>query len=307
MNQIVMAEWRSDACAGSSTKADAVAALRAVLSCPEDRFDYGRAKLALDKIIDPSIDIGATMAELDDMAERARHLAGGARSIDARLTALRKLIYQSGAWNDHRPFDYDHSNFRGRDVRVKLLSHYLATRRGDCVSRPALFLILAEKLGIDVALSTAPLHVFVRYRDRRGRIVNLETTSGALPARDIWLRQIRPVSDRALETGLYLRTLSRREGVAVMANAVVQYLRDRHRYEEALTAADAILLHNPRDALALANKAFLNFRLLQVEFLDRYESPFLIPLQLRPRHLMLIERHQGALAAAEALGWEHCV
>lgn len=37
---------------------------------------------------------------------------------------------------------------------MKLLSRYLDSRRGDCVSMPILFLILADRLGLDVSLST---------------------------------------------------------------------------------------------------------------------------------------------------------
>lgn len=53
---------------------------------------------------------------------------------------------------------------------------------------PILFLILGDRLGLDMALASAPLHMFVRWRDSSGRTLSLETTSGAHPARDAWFR-----------------------------------------------------------------------------------------------------------------------
>ena len=67
-------------------------------------------------------------------------------------------------------------------MRNKLISTYLATRRGNCVSMPILMLIIGERMGLDLALSTAPLHIFIRHREG-GREVNLEATSGGHPAR----------------------------------------------------------------------------------------------------------------------------
>lgn len=163
-----------------------VTAVRAVLSVPDDKIDYAQAKLSLDAIIDPTLDSDATMAELDRMTGAARRLAGPSASPAAKLAALRATIYQSGPWNDHRPFDYDHAGFKS--MRSKLLHHYLETRLGNCVSMPILFLILADRLGLDMALAMAPTHLFLRHRDEAGGVVNLETTSGAMPARDIWIR-----------------------------------------------------------------------------------------------------------------------
>ena len=136
---------------------------------------------------------------------------------------------------------------------MKLISHYLDTRLGDCVSMPLLFLILADRMGLNVALSTVPLHVFVRHIDTAGRVTNLETTSGANPARDEWVRRIRPTSDRAIRSGLHMRTLSRREGIALMATTVLQYLMDSRRYEEAIEVAQAILEQDQRNSIALIN------------------------------------------------------
>ncbi|HEY0112393.1 MAG TPA: transglutaminase family protein [Allosphingosinicella sp.] len=290
----IAAQVQTAAEAGPSATPSPVDRVREVLSWPEERLDYAEAKLALDRAVDASIDSAATIAKLNKLAEAALALAGLGATSDARLKALRTVVYESGPWNDYRPCAYDHSNIRGRNVRVKLISHYLETRLGDCVSMPVLFLILADKLGLDVALAASPLHLFVRYRAENSQVINLETTSGALPARDVWIRQARPFSDRALANRIYMRTLSRREGVAAMAGVVLQHLNDRRRDEEAIAVTELMLQQNPRDVHALANQGNAYGRLVQAEFLDKYPSkllPSLLAAALpaapggQPRHL----------------------
>ena len=189
------------AAANAQRNPSPAAITRDILSVPDDQLDYARAKLAFDRIVDPSIDAAATLAEIGQLARTAEALAGAGVSPGQRLAALRRVIYESGAWNGGRPFSYDHADPLGRNVRNKLISTYLATRRGNCVSMPILFLIVGERMGLNLALSTAPLHIFLRYADESGREINLEATSGALPARTLWYRQNLPMSDRAIESG----------------------------------------------------------------------------------------------------------
>jgi regulator of sirC expression with transglutaminase-like and TPR domain len=222
----------------------------------------------------------------------------------ARLSALRRVIYESGAWNGGRPFAYDHADPLGRNVRNKLISTYLATRRGNCVSMPILVLIVGERMGLNLALSTAPLHIFLRYADEAGREINLEATSGALPARAIWYRQNLPMTDRAIESGLYMRTLTRREAVAHMASTVVDFLMGERRFRDAVDVAEIILRHYPRDGYTLVKLGSAYGELMRVEFLNRFPTPAAIPPALRPRYVTLAQGNQRAFQAAEALGWQ---
>lgn len=278
--------------------------VRAILSVPDHQLDYARAKLALDKIIDPSFDEDAVLAELDQMVATVGSLIGNDLSEPAKLAGLRKLIYEEGPWNQHRPFAYDHSDPFGDHLPNKLLHNYLAKRLGQCVSMPTLFLILADKLGLNVALASAPEHIFLRYTDPKGRAINLEPTSGAHPARAEWFRQCFPMSDRSIESGLYMRTLTRRESVALMATTVMEHLRAERRQEELIAVCGIILEHDPRAGMVLVVQGSAYGFLLRQEFEQRYPVPFLIPEHLRARRLMLIERNNSLIEAAEALGWE---
>lgn len=234
---------------------DIAAAVGTILSVTDGELDHGRAKLALDSLVDPSLDGEAAMAELDRMADRARDLAGPGAPEGVRLGAVRRLIYDSGPWNGRRPFGYDHSDPLGTAIPAKLIANYLERRLGNCVSMPILFLILAEKLGIAFRLASAPHHMFLRYLAPDGSTINVEATSGGHPARDIWYRRNFPMSDRALASGLYMRTLSRREGLALMATTLLEHLLGGRRYEEAIAVAKVILEHNPRDGQVMVAQA----------------------------------------------------
>jgi len=277
--------------------------VRNVLSSPDEALDYGRAKLAFDQIIDPSLNVDATLAQVEQLAARASALAGANASPAAKLSALRRVIYQSGAWNDYRPFAYDLADPLGRNVRNKLVSSYLATRRGNCVSMPILLLIVAERMGLDLALSTAPLHIFLRYQDGE-REINLEATSGGHPARTLWYRQNLPMTDRAVESGLYMRTLTRREAVAHIASTVVDYLMIEGRFQEAIDVAQIILQHYPRDGYTMVKFGTAYAELMRVEYHERFPTPAMLPPGLRQRYAIFARQNERAFQAAEALGWE---
>ena len=263
------------------------------------------AKLAFDQVIDPSIKPAEITAELDKMARTASDMAGPGAPEGRKLAALQKLIYVAGPWNDNRPFSYDLADPNGQDIRHKLLSNYLQSRRGNCVSMPILFLLLADRMGLNgAALADAPLHLFIRYTNVAGRQFNLETTSGANVARDVWMRQQAPMTDKAIENGLYLRPLTRREAVANMAETIVEYLIDAGRYEDAIAVSEVILKNYPRDVFMMVKEGTAYGDLLNAEFITKYPTPDLIPPAMRPRYEMLTAKNEALFAAAEALGWQ---
>ncbi|HEX8534732.1 MAG TPA: transglutaminase family protein [Allosphingosinicella sp.] len=284
--------------------ASPVDAVAAVLSLPDEQLDYARAKIAFDRIVDPTVDEDAVLAELDGLERAVRAFAGIDADGGAKLGAIRKLLHESGPWNDHRPFSYDQSDPLGHHIPNKLLHVYLGKRRGQCVSMPVLFLILGDRLGLDVALATAPEHFFVRYTGPDGRVLNLETTSGGHPARAEWFRKHLPMTDLAIESGLYMRSLSRREGVALMATTVAEHLREEGRYEELIAVCGLIRESDPRAGMAMLMQSWAYGTLLQREFERKYPVSCLVPERLRARRLLLMERNNSLMEAAVALGWQ---
>lgn len=283
--------------------------VRSLLDPAGGAKNFAEVELAIDRFVDPTADIAAAQAEVDAVVATLERmlatLAPDAAATSAeRMQTLRAFLYRPGWWNGGRPFQYDISDPFGQNPESRLLSHYLATRKGNCVSMPMLFVVLGERLGLDVTLSTAPLHVFVKYRDdATGKTYNLETTSGAGGARDAYYRDKMPMSDAAIENGVYLKTLTRRETIAVMATTVLDHLLDTGRYDEAIEVADAILEAYPTHAYAFVKKGTAYARLLKREFIEKYSTERDIPPALLPRALALHRANLEAFRQAEALGW----
>lgn len=279
-----------------------VETVRAVLEHPDEELDYARSKIAFDRLVDPSIDEQWVLGELDRLTDSARELAGPAPDEAAKLNALRKLVYESGPWNGWRPFAYDMSDPFGRRIRNMLLHNYLATGLGQCVSMPMLFLIIGERIGLDLALATAPDHLFVRYARSDGRTLNLETTSAALPARDVWIREQFPMTDRAIANGLYLRSLTKREGIALMASIAFGPLVKEEHFEEAVALAKVILRNAPRDLHAMLSLASASGQILE-QLKLQYPIPWLAPQFVRLFMFGLAATNARLFAAAERMGW----
>lgn len=288
------------ASAGGSNAASVVSLIFAV---PDGDLSYERAKLTFDRLIEPEVDHVAVTAEIDQLSTAAQRIAAGGNDID-KLKAVRQVIYEPGAWNGNEPFVYDHADPYGTNLNNKLLAIYLDTRRGNCVSMPILQLIVAERLGLNVSLSTAPLHVFMRYTNpTNGRSIAIESTSGGHPARESEYFQKMGVTQRQVDSGIYLGTLTKRQSIAVMASTVTEWLMSQGRYDEAIAVADVLLEQHPTDVHALLTRGSAFGELLRIEFAERCPTPEAIPPSLRPRFEMLASENAAAFQQAEAWGW----
>lgn len=266
--------------------------------------DFLAAKIALDRIVDPSIRPAEVEAQIGKLIAAARSLVGPRASEGTKFDAVRKVLYQPGPWNDNRPFTYDQSDPFGEKVQHKTLSNYLKTRLGNCVTMPTLFMIVGRGIGLHLTLTTAPLHELVRYTHPGLPPLNIEATSGGGFARNEWYREKLPMTDRAIESGLYLRTHTDQETVALMAVTVVDYLMSVGRNEDSIKVADAILAVDPKDGYTMVKKGSAIAAIMKTEFLDKYPIPALIPAALRPRYLELAAANKKAFDDAEGLGWE---
>ncbi len=304
MASIVHAEVVNPATVFDSSNFHEAQALKAILEQPEEAIDFAKAKLAIDKLVDPSIDVKANLKKIDAIVKTIQSLLpAGATSRD-KMLAVRKYLYESGAWNNNQPYQYDFDDPKGTKVVNKLLPTYLATKKGNCVSMPLLFIVLGQRLDIDVTASTAPLHVLVKYTDSdTGQSYNLETTSGANPSRDVWYQQTMHITNQALANKIYLQKLSKRESVAVMATVLAEDYSDKQEYEKAMMVSDIVLKYYKNAVSSMLMKGDLFFRLLAKHYLSKYPAPYLIPPPERPYFEFLSINNHHWFAKAESLGW----
>jgi regulator of sirC expression with transglutaminase-like and TPR domain len=277
--------------------------IQQLLQTPEINIDLAKAKLAIDRMINPSIDIAATLAQLDTMVQGIRAMLPVGASGRLTMDALRFHMYQPSPWNGNRPFQYDLDDPFGVNVRNKLLPTYLTTRRGNCVSMPLLFIILGQKLGVDVNASMAPNHVFVKYRDADGSLYNLETTSGAGFTRDVWMRQQFPMTDEALASGIYMRPLTKKETVGIMIGTLLESYAQRGLNQESVVMAKLALQFNPRDVSVILHQHQAYLAMWKQEFVNRYPTLKDIPRDKWPRFIDLEDHLKALYNQAYALGW----
>jgi regulator of sirC expression with transglutaminase-like and TPR domain len=277
-----------------------VAVVEALFAPGGDLLDV---KLTVDSMVEPSANAQAVDAEIARMTDAIKSMAGEEGRSAEKLTALKRYLYESGDWNGNKPFRYDLDDPLGEKPANRLLQRYLATRRGNCITMPILFLALGQRLGLTMTLAEAPLHVFVKYTDDGGAVWNLEPTSGGGFTRDAWYRQKLPMSDKAVENGVYLRPLSHDEGAALIGSFLVEHQIEAGKFEQAVAISDVLLRHYPNFAYGLVKKGSAYSGLLRRELAGRYTRMEDIPPDLKVKADRWYAENIEAFAHAEALGW----
>jgi regulator of sirC expression with transglutaminase-like and TPR domain len=264
--------------------------------------DLARAKVALDAMVEPKVDAASTLHAVEEWARVVDAEVAADASIRARVDGLLRVLHVAGEWNTHRPFTYDFDDPFARVPQHRLLSMYMETRRGNCVTMPVLFAILGRRIGLTVALAKAPHHLFAMVRDDDGTWLNVEATGGGLKSDAGYIRDT-SISERALSNGLYLRPLTRAEEVAVLSADVAAALERRGDFEGAMAIARRMLEIDPNDVDAMVRLGSLHGRILDRDFHQRWPDPADVP---RVRHAEYRERstaNAALFAQAEALGW----
>lgn len=294
------AVFRGAACAASMTVLPAAArlwktgiqdyesdykTLKKILEQPEAQIDLASIKLSVDQLIEPSIDTAALLHRLDEMTmDVAASIPPGASNL-AKFKALRGYLYQPPSSSGRKPFRYNLED--DRNPRAKLLSVYLATRKGNCVSMPLLFVILAQRLRIPVALAAAPAHLYVKFRGDNGNWYGVETTSGGGWADDSWQKSQFPnLTQKAIENGIYLQPLTQKESAVVVVDSILEHYEHQRTLEANQARIRLALLeidHYPKNVIAMVH-ACLGYReLRQMLFVEKYPLPADIPRDLRPQ------------------------
>lgn len=226
----------------------------------EENINIGLWALIIAKEFDNFIDVKKYLNKLDEMAEEIKRMIAGRERDMEKFLAVKMFIYDSGIWNDYNPFSYDLENPLGDTLEHQLLSNYIDSRKGNCVSMPTLFLALMERVdpGIPFVGVKAPLHLFCRLRDRQtGDVWNVETTNGGNPARNQWYIDRMNISQTAIETGLYLKDLTKKEFIAELIGTLAHKYRNEDKFEKAMVYVDLMLKLSPESDIGLVQKGAL--------------------------------------------------
>lgn len=282
---------------------DANVRVLAQLANPSDgRVDYAKVQTAIERAVNPAFNAGAFNAELNHWANVVRARVPKDAAPTQVMTALGEVIYASGPWKDHHPFAYDLADPLGTKPQTKLISTYLRTRKGNCVSMPTLLVILGQKLGLDMTLSQAPQHEFARLRDTNGRWINIEATNpGSLPD-DTYIHQLH-ISTVAIQSGIYLRTTTSRETVAVMLSPLESVYAHARPPAYLLGLSELARQLDPKNADALVFEADAYFLELGHRYLVRHLTPEMLPPPQRADFNALLNSNVQLMNQVEAMGW----
>lgn len=278
--------------------------VRKLLAQPDEKMDLARFKLAIDTLVSPAIDVEKALEDIDAMVRIVKAMPDFGPSPTSKAISLQRFIYAGGVWNFHRTFEYDLDDPLGANPKNKLLTTYLSTRKGNCVTMPFLFIILGQRLGIDVTAATAPNHILVKLRNEAGTWINLEATSGANPAREEWIRQQFPtITDKAMDNGIYLQPLSKRETAVLMAGLLAEHYFKQEEYQRVIALADLLLEHYPKDVLNIARKGAAYGRLAAQYGAERRRLAAKAPPPPTWYYEHLSRNNHLWFTKAEALGW----
>ena len=289
--------------AAATDRADYSETLEALLD--DDDLSLTDVKLTIDGLVQPDMDREGVKTAISTMARQALMLAGADASADQKVIALKTLIYKPGPWNDERPFGYDFDDPQGRVATSKTLASYIDLRKGNCVTMPMLFLAVADEMGVALNITTAPQHLFIQFENpRTGEVQHLETTSGADPQRLSWQRKILPMTDRAVETGMYMKRLDRREMIVVIAETLLQDLDERDDQAERFEVAQIIVREYPQSDVGLLHLSNAAKRLIQREVVSKYPDPREIPDDVMAVFDRWARADYGAEQALRYYGWK---
>jgi regulator of sirC expression with transglutaminase-like and TPR domain len=174
-------------------------------------------------------------AELEKMLDLAEKRARDKSGSD-RIDVLNHLIFEE--FKFEREVEDD-------SIKFMLLPYVIENKRGSCLGLAALYLALAEKLGLEVKGVLVPRHFFLRYQKRN---IELLRKGEAMP--DEWYQKTWQVPEGA---GAYMRSLTERELLAVFRFNLGNARRMKGEYQKAEEIYRQVIAALPDFAEAHAN------------------------------------------------------
>jgi hypothetical protein len=223
-----------------------------------------------------------------------------------RFMMTKMYQFDPGEWNNGNIFSYDLDDPLGEDPRNKLLSTYMNTRKGNCVSMPTLFLALMERVNPNIPFHgvSVPMHLFCRLHEREtGKIWNVEPTSGGHSNRDVWYIEGMNVPQFAIDSGTYLTDMTKREFVTELISILANKCRSEANYDKGLEYTDLMLKLNPKSTSGFVLKGALLAWKGQI-LLEKIIAEDRKPTQEEHKKLLYFkEESDRFIERAKSLGW----
>lgn len=181
----------------------------AILELPPEQVDVARGLLVAEMGPDAKSKIQSYEAMLDLMALQILARLPIDASPKQKIRAINDYIFSE------LRFRFPPHSLHAKDIDLyTFLPSVLDSRKGVCLGVSILYLSLAQRLNLSLESITPPGHIYVRYNDGNGDIVNIETTARGI---DIPSEHYLGVETKSLQT----RNLKEVIGLAFMNQAAV--------------------------------------------------------------------------------------
>ncbi|WKZ76174.1 MAG: hypothetical protein QY303_04595 [Vicingaceae bacterium] len=170
----------------------------------------------------------------------------------------------------HKPFSYaSHDPFGIKDWSnsqvINLL--YSQEQKGNCFALTAFYKILADRLNADARICTAPQHIYIQHRDKKGDYYNVELATAGHPG-DGTIQTLTHTTTEGIKSGIALRSYDSKQSIGIcLVNLAKSY---EHKFgskddDFMLKCAELVLKHD---------RLNLNALLLKQQILDARVTNF---------------------------------
>lgn len=160
---------------------------------------------------------------------------------------------------NHLPFTYASQdpfgikNWSNSQV-INLL--YSPEQKGNCFTLTAFYKILSDRLQSDARICTAPQHIYIQHRDKKGDYYNVELATAGHPG-DGTIQTLTHTTTEAIKSGIALRSFDAKQSIGLcLVNLAKSYERKFGSKDDdfLLKCAELVLRHDPLNLNALLLK-----------------------------------------------------
>jgi regulator of sirC expression with transglutaminase-like and TPR domain len=211
-----------------------------ILEMPEEDIDLGIACLVPAKDAYPNMKIESFDYVINYMVNKLKILNQDRTDAFSRIGLLNTYLYKPGWHNDSITFTYDLDDLEAAKKENQLLNSYIATKNGSCITMPMLYLVLADRLDWPIKPVRAPRHFFCRYEEEGLKEKNIAPTVGGGYSSDKKYVNDFGITEKPIDNGVYLRTLSKKE---YLASLLLNNARHFHEREKNIKKSIHHILH----------------------------------------------------------------
>ena len=221
---------------------------------PEPSINLARAALLISNAINLRVDVAASLAKLDAMAQTVRREAGDGATAEEKFAALNDYFFEQQQFSGNRADYYNpHNSF---------LNHVLITKIGLPITLSVIYLEIGWRLELPVAGIGLPGHFVVAFNAADDVIYVDPFNDGQLLTEDdcMDIAQV-PEDDRIPFRRDYLKPMTKKAILYRMLLNLKHVYVTHQEWDRAHRVADLLLALRPSELNQLRDRGLIAYRL----------------------------------------------